>query len=318
MNDQTPSSAERTAKARRPRLLAQARRGRPLHPGQGQLCRRHQAAGHAVRRLRPLALWPCPHQVHQQGCRDLAARRVKAVLTAEDLKAAEPALHADACRRRAGGAGSTRRCCSRTRKSPSSIADRPLRRGRRASSWSRSNMKNSRPWSIRSRPWPMTRPIAARGHQGQDGRRPRPAQASQSHLLLGGRATRQAADKAGNLDAECDGRGKNHLSARSPLSARDLRLRCLDGQDQRQAHGLGHLPGAACRAHGRLADLHHSGAQYPHHLARHRRRIRQQGRGLSRLHLRHRRLDRDRACRSSGSRTGSRTCPPRPLPAITT
>ena len=39
-------------------LQAQARRGHPLHPGQGQLRRRPEAARHALRRLRPLAATP--------------------------------------------------------------------------------------------------------------------------------------------------------------------------------------------------------------------------------------------------------------------
>ena len=62
---------ERAEKLAGHRLQAQAHRGRPLHPGQGQLCRRPQAAGHAVRRLRPLPLRPCPDQVD----RHLARRR---------------------------------------------------------------------------------------------------------------------------------------------------------------------------------------------------------------------------------------------------
>ena len=40
---------------------------------------------------------------------------------------------------------------------------------------------------------------------------------------------------------------------------------------------------------------------------RHRRRLRQQGAGVPRLRVRDRRLDRRRACRSSGSRTARRT-----------
>ena len=43
-------------------LQAQARRGYPLRPGQGQLCRRPQAARHALRRLHALAARACPRQ----------------------------------------------------------------------------------------------------------------------------------------------------------------------------------------------------------------------------------------------------------------
>ena len=50
-------------------LQAQARRGHPLRPGQGQLRRRPEAARHALRRLRPLAARACAHQEdrHLQG-----------------------------------------------------------------------------------------------------------------------------------------------------------------------------------------------------------------------------------------------------------
>ena len=53
---------QREATLRRHRLRQQAQGGRPLHPGQGQLCRRCQAARHAVRRLRPQPLRPRPDQ----------------------------------------------------------------------------------------------------------------------------------------------------------------------------------------------------------------------------------------------------------------
>ena len=78
------------------------------------------------------------------------------------------------------------------------------------------------------------------------------------------------------------------------MSAGDLRLCRLPGQDQRQALGLGHVPGTPCGAHGGLIDLQDPRAQHPHHFAGYRRRVRQQGRGLSGLHLRHRRIHRDR------------------------
>ncbi len=63
---------------------------------------------------------------------------------------------------------------------------------------------------------------------------------------------------------------------------------------------VGHLPGAARHPHRRLADLEDPRAQDPRHRPRHRRRLRQQGRRLSGLHLRHRRLDRDRAAGEMG------------------
>ena len=85
-----------------------------------------------------------------------------------------------------------------------------------------------------------------------------------------------------------------------PCSARDLPMRRLLRQDQGRADGVGHLPGAARHPHGGVADLEDPRAQDPRHRARHRRRLRQQGRRLSRLHLRHRRLDRDGPAREVG------------------
>ena len=49
-------------KARGPRLQAQAGRRHSLRPRQGQLRRRPQAAGHALRRFRALAARPCADQ----------------------------------------------------------------------------------------------------------------------------------------------------------------------------------------------------------------------------------------------------------------
>ena len=77
-------------------------------------------------------------------------------------------------------------------------------------------------------------------------------------------------------------------------------MRRLLRQDQQRADGLGHLPGAACHSHRRLADLQDPRAQDPRHLAGYRRRLRQQGRRLSRLYLRHRRLDRHRRAGEMG------------------
>jgi|GEM_PF-4764942 len=66
-----------------------------------------------------------------------------------------------------------------------------------------------------------------------------------------------------------------------PLSARNLRLRRLDGRGDEQADDLGDVPDAARRAHHGLADLRLCRAQYPRDLARHRRWLRYP-RGLSR------------------------------------
>ena len=85
-------------------LQAQARRGRALHPGQGQLCRRPEAAGHAAWRFRPLAARPCPRHFDQFGERPESARRAGGDHR-RDAEDRQPRLDADAGRRRADGAG---------------------------------------------------------------------------------------------------------------------------------------------------------------------------------------------------------------------
>ena len=77
-------------------------------------------------------------------------------------------------------------------------------------------------------------------------------------------------------------------------------MRRLLQQDHRRPDAVGHLPGAARHPHRGLADLEDPRAQDPRHRAGHRRRLRQQGRRLFRLHLRHRRLDRHRAAGEVG------------------
>ena len=77
-------------------------------------------------------------------------------------------------------------------------------------------------------------------------------------------------------------------------------MRRLVRQGARRTDGVGHVPGAACHPHRGVADLQDSRAQDPCDLARHRRRLRQQGRRLSGLYLRDRRLDRHRAAGQMG------------------
>ena len=85
-----------------------------------------------------------------------------------------------------------------------------------------------------------------------------------------------------------------------PCAARDLPVRRLVRQDQGRADAVRHVPGAARHPHRRLADLEDPRAQDPRDRARYRRRLRQQGRRLSGLHLRHRRLDRHRQAGEMG------------------
>ena len=110
--------------------------------------------------------------------------------------------------------------------------------------------------------------------------------------------TWQMGDKDGDRRRVPQGRrhdqGGDLVSAGPPLPARDLPVRRLIRQDQGRADGVGHVPGAARHPNGGLADLEDPRAQDPRDRPGHRRRFRQQGRRLFRLHLRHRRLDRDR------------------------
>ena len=288
MSEQAAATTEeRIEKLQGSRLRAQARRGRPLHARQGQLRGRHQAAGHGVRRLRPLPLRARPHRGHRQGCGARGAGGARGA-DRRGSETPEPALHADAGRGRAGGAGRREGAVPgpggglRHRRGP-------LRRRRR---------RRAGRGGVRGAARPHRRqPVdgrgcagAARGHRGQDRGRPRRAPPPQPHLHLGGR--RPGRGRAGPGERGGGGRGAGRLPAGASLSAGDLRLRRVDGQGQRQAHHLGHLPGAACGAHGGFAHHQHPRAQHPHRLTRHRRRLRQQGRGVSRLHLRRRGLDR--------------------------
>ena len=122
--------------------------------------------------------------------------------------------------------------------------------------------------------------------------RPRAAQAPQPHLRLGGR--RQGGRRRGVREGRRHDQGVSSYPALPPVPARDLPVRRLLRQDQGRAHALGHLPGAARHPHRGLADLEDPRAQDPRDRAGYRRRLRQQGRRLFRLHLRDRRLDRDR------------------------
>ena len=104
-NERHDSHAGTTrSQARRHGLQAQARRGHPLHAGQGQLCRRPEAAGHAAWRFRPLAACACAGQIDQQRRGAEGAGRAGGDHR-RDAENRQPRLDADAGRRRADGAG---------------------------------------------------------------------------------------------------------------------------------------------------------------------------------------------------------------------
>ena len=99
---------------------------------------------------------------------------------------------------------------------------------------------------------------------------------------VGDKELTDAAFKKGGSDDQ----GDDLLSSRPSVAAGDLPVRLLLRQDQGRALDLGHFPGPACDPHRGGADRENSRAQDPRDLARHRRRLWQQGRRLSRLHLR--------------------------------
>ena len=153
---------------------------------------------------------------------------------------------------------------------------------------------------------------AAHRQEGQEG---------QPHLPLGGRATAQATDKAfASADVTVVSRTSTSRASTSPRSrpaAASPTSTSVDGQ----AHRLHDDAGAArdphrVRAGGR--PRRPVRGEDPHHLARHRRRLRRQGAGLSGLRDRASRRRWSSASRSSGSRTGWRTCRPTPSRATTT
>ena len=143
MNDMTPTSAERAEKL------------------EGMGCRRKrvedirfvQGKGNYVDDLKlPGMLYGdfirSPHahariKKHRHHARPRRCPACVAVLTAETLKTVNLALDADARRRRADGAGRRARCCSRTRRSPSSSPTTAMSRPT-PPIWSRSNTRRCR------------------------------------------------------------------------------------------------------------------------------------------------------------------------------
>ena len=299
--------------ARRHGLQKETRRGHPFHPGQRQLRRRLETAGHALRRLSAFAARPRPHQEdrHDQGRG--GARRCRGDHRG-DAENRQPGLDADARRRRANGAG---RRQSVVPEPGSRFCHRGESRGRgRRCRTGRSRIRGA-PLQRRSAQGDdRRRADDPRGPEGQDRRRARQAQALQPHLLLAG--WRQGRDRCGLCQSRRDDQGVHRLSALSPVPARDLSVRRLVRQDQGRTDAVGYVSGSACHPHGRLADFKNPRAQDPCHRPRHRRRFRQQGRRLFGLHLRHRRLDRDRTPGEMGRGPHRESLRPRPSPATST
>ena len=190
-----------------------------------------------------------------------------------DPRAAQPRLDADALGRHAGRPrhrqGADARAGGRVR-------DRggPVHRARRA-----------RADRGRLRPAPRRDHAAggARSGRAADPRR-QGGPDRQPRLPLGGGGRRG--------DGEGVRRGRQGRPARHPLpalppgAARVLRLRRGRQPGHRQGDDLHDLAGAARAPHGVRARRGPAGAEHPDHLARHRRRLRQQGADLSRLRRR--------------------------------
>ncbi len=152
---------------------------------------------------------------------------------------------------------------------------------------------------------------AAHRQEGQEG---------QPHLALGG--GRPGGDRQGASPTPTSSSSENIYIPRIHVASIET-CGCVADFDprQRQAHGLHDDAGAARDPHGVRAGgraCRAVGGEDPHHLARHRRRLRRQGAGLPRLRHRASRPRWSSASRSSGSRTAWRTCRPTPSPATTT
>ncbi len=96
------------------------------------------------------------------------------------------------------------------------------------------------------------------------------------------------------------GRRRHGLPPFPSRAAGDLRSRRRLGCRRREADLVVDEPGAARPPHAVRDDHRAAGAQDPGHLARHRRRLRQQGAGLSRLPVRDRRVNGDRQASQVG------------------
>ena len=194
--------------------LPAAQGGRALHPRQGNLRRRHQAARHAVRRDGAQPLRARPDQVDQQGQGAGGAGRRRGA-DRRRPEAGEAALDAHARRRRAGGAGGQEGLLpdagSRDGDRQRSL-QRRRRRGRGGSRL-RGAAGDRRSAQVDG----AGRADHPRGHRRQGQRRSRQAHASQSHLHLGG--GRQGRHRRGVRQRRGDGQAKRS-STRACIRAR--------------------------------------------------------------------------------------------------
>ena len=283
MNEMTPPKAERAAALKGLGTVPQTGRGRPLHPRQGQLYRRHETARHAVRRFCPLTLRPCAHQsINTEAA--MAVPGVVAVLTAADLEPLGlhwmPTLAGDKQMVLADG-----KVLFQGQEVAFVVAsDRYAAAD--AVELVEVDYEELPVWSIRSKPKLMVRRSCARTLP-IPGRRPWAAQAIPTTSSPGKRAkrTRQKRSLA-NAEVVAEEMVYYHRTHPCPLET------CGAWPSMDKVNGkltlLGHVPGAPCGSHSCVADLGYCRAQYSRDFTRYRRRFWQQGGRLSRLCLFHR------------------------------
>ena len=222
----------------------------------------------------------------------LALPGVKAVITGEDLVARESRLDSDLPRlRQADGARGRQSAVSVSR---SRRRDRDLARDR-------ARRRRTRRGRLRA-----ARPVVDPFESKRDKIILRDDRENKTNHIYHWEVGDRAKTDAALADSDVSDQRTRRVSALSSRAARAVRHRRRHERRHGPAHDVSHLAGAARAPHRGLAGHGHSRGQDPHHLARHRRRFRQQGSGLSGLRRRDRRRRSFWACRSSGSRRAPR------------
>ena len=251
-------------------------RGRPLHRRPRQLHRRHQAARDAAHGDPAQPDRPRDDQLdrHVEGVRAPGRRRRR---HGRAPGAAQPRLDADALRRHAGRA--------RDRQGADAGPGGRLR-DRRGLVHGARRARADR-GRLRAAPRGHDAAGRARTRRAADPRRQGGAD-RQQRLPLGGRRRRRhrARVRGGGPRRQ----PRDALPALAPGAARVLRLRRGRQPGDRQDDDLHDLAGAARPPDGVRPRGRARRAPDPDHLARHRRRLRQQGARLPGLRRRHRRL----------------------------
>ncbi|CKS29792.1 Uncharacterised protein [Mycobacterium tuberculosis] len=250
-----------------------AQRGPAIHPRARNLRRRRRAAGHVASGHPAFAVCACPHRAHRCDCR---AGTSESQGRGDRRRSGRqgPGLDADTSQRRTSRAGHRQDALPGPRggvrgcRGPV-FGPRCMRVGRR-----RLRTAGSR------RGCPHGAGPVGAGHPHRSGGKER-----QSHLRLGDR--RRGGDRGGVRQGRRRCPAGDRLPAGAPGADGNLWRGGRSRSGHRKADAVDHQPGAArashaIRAGGRVARTQDSGD-----LARHRRRLRQQGADLSRLCLCH-------------------------------